>query len=259
MNRQYTKTFVVSTKIFVVYVGYDGIVRNLLTITAFSIACLAQAPSTDVLKQVLEKQLLALTPEGVKERQVLYQSVAAAPKNGAFYPFRVTALIRDYGAGYPKNSYFGETCIGKMDGWVFNLSRSARGEWAIDGRMTVTDGKRCEKNPAAGVSSIPLATLQGTAAAAGKPAPAAPGQIELHIGEWACYGTGGRLMAGMGFRLQPGGGYVDLDGKRAGRYTHNKSAGSIAFQGGFLDGQTGRDLKGQSFNLSNTVSCEPWR
>lgn len=233
--------------------------RTALLISAFSALCLAQAPSVDILKQVLEKRLLNLTPTGTKERQVLYQSVTAAPKNGAFYPFRVTALIRDYGTGYPPNGYFGETCVGKMDGWIFNLSQGSNGQWVVDGRMTVSDGVRCAKNPAAGVSSIPLATLQGAAAPAGKPAATAQGQVELHIGEWACYGTGGRLMAGMGFHLQADGGYVDSDKKRAGRYTHNKAAGTIAFQGGFLDGQTGRGLKGQSFDLSNTVSCEPWR
>lgn len=233
--------------------------RLSLLSTALSAAGLAQAPSPDVLKQVLERRLLTLTPTGMKERQVLFQSVAAAPKNGAFYPFRVTALIRDYGAGYPPNGFFGETCVGKMDGWTFNLSQGPTNEWIVDGRMTVTDGHQCTKNPAAGVSSIPLATLQGTAAPAGKPAAAAPGQVELHTGEWACYGTGGRLMAGMGFHLQTDGGYLDADRKRAGRYTHDKAAATVKFQGGFLDGQTGRGIKGQGFNLSNTVSCEPWR
>lgn len=125
--------------------------------------------------------------------------------------------------------------------------------------MTVTDGLRCEKNPSAGASGIPLTNLQGTAAPAGKPASTAPGQVEPHIGEWACYGTGGRLLAGLGFHLQADGGYLDGDKKKSGRYTHNKAAGTIAFQGGFLDGQTGRGMKGQSFTLSNTVSCEPWR
>ena len=230
-----------------------------LLFIALSAACIAQTPSTDVLKQVLEQRLLKLTPTGTKERQVLFQSVTAAPQNGALYPFRVTALIRDYGAGYPPNGFFGETCVGKMDGWIFNLSRGPFGDWIVDGRMTVIgDALRCVKNPADGVSSLPLATLQGSAAPPGKPA-AAAGQMELHTGEWACYGTGGRLMAGMGFHLQTDGGYLDGDKKRAGRYTHNKPAGSINFQGGFLDGQTGRGIKGQSFNLSNTVSCEPWR
>lgn len=230
--------------------------RTLALIAASIVVCRAQAPTPDVLKQVLTKKLLALRPEGYTERQVLFQSVTPVAKKGAFYPFSVSAIVRDYGPGYPKNRYYGQTCIGKMDNWVFNLSPGANGEWAIDGRMTVTNAT-CTANPSAGISSVPLASVSGTPAPAGTPtaAPAA----ELHIGEWACYGTGGRLMTGMGFRLQPSGSYVDLDNKRAGRYTHNKAAGTIAFQGGFLDGQTGRGLKGTSFQLSNTVSCEPWR
>jgi hypothetical protein len=230
--------------------------RTLALLATTILACHAQAPSPDVLKQVLTKRLLSLQPTGTTERQVLFQSVTPAPKKGAFYPFTVTALIRDYGPGYPANKFYGETCIGKMDNWVFNLSPGANGEWAIDGRMTVT-GATCTKNPSAGVSSVPLATLTGTPAPAGTPA-AAPA-AELHIGEWACYGAGGRLLAGLGFFLQPNGAYLDGDKKLAGRYIHNKAAGTIAFQGGFLDGQTGRGLKGNSFQLSNTVSCEPWR
>ena len=66
-------------------------------------------------------------------------------------------------------------------------------------------------------------------------------------------------MAGMGFHLQPNGEYLDGDRKKAGRYVYDKSAGTVAFQGGFLDGQTGRGFKGQNFQISNTVSCEPWR
>lgn len=230
--------------------------RTLALLATTILACHAQAPSPDVLKQVLTKRLLSLQPTGTTERQVLFQSVTPAPRKGAFYPFTVTALIRDYGPGYPANKFYGETCVGKMDNWVFNLSPGANGQWAIDGRMTVTDST-CTKNPSAGVSSVPLATLSGTPAPTGTPA-AAPA-AELHIGEWACYGTGGRLMAGMGFRLQPNGAYVDLDNRRAGRYTHNKAAATLTFQGGFLDGQTGRNLKANNFQISNTVSCEPWR
>lgn len=70
-----------------------------------------------------------------------------------------------------------------MDGRNFNLSQGANGEWIVAGRMSVIDCRQCTKNPAAGLSSFPLATLQGTAALAGKPAAVASGQIELHTGE----------------------------------------------------------------------------
>ncbi|MGJ3628064.1 hypothetical protein AB5I41_15770 [Sphingomonas sp. MMS24-JH45] len=35
----------------------------------------------------------------------------------------------------------------------------------------------------------------------------------LPLGEYACYGSGMRVLAGLGFRLLPGGRYADLDGK----------------------------------------------
>jgi hypothetical protein len=227
--------------------------RTLALLAAATVVCTAQTPTPDVLKQVLTTTLLGLRPEGFTERQVLFQSVTAGTKKGAFYPFTVNAIIRDYGPGYPPNRYYGQTCIRKMDGWNFNLSPGANGQWAVDGMMTVTNASVCRDNPGAGVSAVPLATLPGTPAPAGAPA------AELHVGEWACYGTGGRLMTGMGFRLQPNGGYVDLDNRRAGRYSYNKAAATITFQGGFLDGQSGKSSKPNSFQISNTVSCEPWR
>ncbi|MEO8027716.1 MAG: hypothetical protein ABI823_14635 [Bryobacteraceae bacterium] len=217
--------------------------------------CVAQAPSVDVLKQALEKRLLDLKPDGSTERQVLFQSVQPLAKKGAFYPFEVTAVIRDYGPGYPANRFYGETCVGQINKWIFNLTNEG-GRWQVDGRMTVSDSK-CTKNPSAGVSSVPLATLSGNAAPRGAVAGANPGAAEFHIGEWACYGTGGRLMAGMGFVLQANGTYLDLDKRGSGRW--RKTAAGIAFQGGHLDGQVGRNLKGNHFDLSATVGCEPWR
>jgi hypothetical protein len=220
----------------------------------------SQAPSPAVLQQVLEKRLLSLRPDGMTERQVLFEEVRAGAKVGNAYPFTVTGSIRDYGPGYPANNFYGQTCVGRIPGWVFQLSRNATGDWQVDGRMTVTDS-RCEKNPAAGVSSIPLASLKGAAAPA-QPVPGAEratGPTELHLGEWACYGTGGRLMAGLGFILQADGTYLNGDKKPGGRWIREVAAARISFRGGHLDGQTGSKLTGQGMTLSNTVSCEPWR
>jgi hypothetical protein len=50
----------------------------------FAAACFAQAPSADVLKQVLDKTLMSLKPEGYTERQVLFQEVRPLEKKGAF-------------------------------------------------------------------------------------------------------------------------------------------------------------------------------
>ena len=44
---------------------------------AFSPMASAQAPTADVLKQVLQKSLLKLRPEGISERNILFQEVRA--------------------------------------------------------------------------------------------------------------------------------------------------------------------------------------
>lgn len=209
-------------------------VLGLLTATTIG---WGQAPSALIFQQVLEKQLLALRPTGATERQVLFEEVKSAAKNGNAYPFSVTGVIRDYGPGYPANRFYGETCIGKMEGWIFQLTRNAMGDWQAEGRMTPTgNASKCEKNPAAGVSSIPLASLNGTRAAATPVAGAgrAAGPAELHLGQWACYGTGGR-------------------------WNRDLATATVAFPGGRMDGQIGKDVKGQGMRLTNTVNCEPWR
>lgn len=219
-------------------------------------------PTPDVLKVTLNKRLQSLRPTGTTERQVLFQEVRAGTPSGGLHPFQVTALIRDYGPGYPANRHYGETCVGKMDKWKFDLLRDDFGDWQVQGRMTVTDAGQCKANPAEGVSAIPLNTLEGApaptgavpgAAAAKEPARGGKGPS----GEWACYGTGSRLM--FGFTFQSDGSYLDGDKKRAGTYSYNASAATVSFRGGAMDGQAGKYVKTGSFQLSATVSCEPWR
>ena len=224
----------------------------------------AQAPSTDDLKRALDKQLQALKPQGYETRTVLFGDVRAGSPNGGYFPFQVTATIHDYGLGYPKNHFYGATCVGKMDKWKFDMRKDEFGGWLVQGRMTVSDAV-CKNNPAEGVSSQPLDALSGArapAAGAAK-APAAAARTDagdkLYLGQYACYGTGGRLMAGMGFVLKANGAYEDLDRARKGSYVHNTAASTLFFKGGFLDGQTGRNVRMTGFDLSATVNCEPWR
>jgi hypothetical protein len=224
----------------------------------------ASAPSVDDLKQSLQTRLLALKPVGYTERQVLFQQVTAGRPDGGRYPFQVTLMIRDYGPGYPPNNYFGETCVGKMDGVRFDLVRDPFGGWTVEGSMTVLHGAglECKENPAASVSSMPLATLPGVQASARTPvsASAAPTGADslLYAGEYACYGNG-TLLAGAGIKLQPLNRYTDVGGQRGGSYTYNATAATISFTGGFFAGQIGKHVTAQGFELSDTVSCEPWR
>jgi hypothetical protein len=242
--------------------------------TMTALVCLplahAQAPSTGTLKQLLNQRLLKLTPAGSTERQVLFQEVRAGAPNGNEYPFQVTLLIRDYGPGYPANRFYGETCVGRMDKKEFLVSRDAYGDWQVTGAMTVAHGPDlvCKPNPSAGVSSIPLASLQGTPAQAGNP-PAAVvpvaspaeqqnkgGASSLATGEWACYGSGGRVLIGLGFKVEGNGQYTDLDRKSRGTYT--VQSGTITFTGGHLNGQPGRNYNGKTFVLGQMVQCEHW-
>ena len=78
----------------------------------------------------------------------------------------------------------------------------------------------------------------------------------LPTGEYACYGSGMRILAGLGFKLLGGGVYTDLDNKSRGRYAITGS--TITFTGGHLGGQTGRDIKNKGFTIGQMVSCQLW-
>jgi len=78
----------------------------------------------------------------------------------------------------------------------------------------------------------------------------------LRVGEYACYGASG-LLIGLGFKVRDGSHYTDLDGKSAGTYAI--AGDKVSFHGGHLDGQSGRDLNGGKFNLSDHgISCGPF-
>jgi hypothetical protein len=224
----------------------------------------AAQPSVEQFKQVFEEQMQKLKPVGFTVRTVLFQEVRPGKANGGKYPFQVSATIHDYGPGYPPNHFYGSTCVGKMDKWKFDMRPDDFGGWIVEGRMTADSV--CKDNPSEGVSAIPLAGLPGTTAEKAPPAdmktappPEARETGNLYVGEYACYGAGNRLMAGMGFHLKPGGKYHDVDGERGGSYAYDARAATISFRGGFLDGQVGRNVRSTGFQLSSTVSCEPFR
>jgi hypothetical protein len=223
------------------------------------------APTVDTLKQVLERRLLSLTPTGTTERQVLFEEVRAG-KPGTTYPFQVTASIRDYGPGYPANKFYGETCVGRMEKWPFELRRDAFGDWQVEGRMSITtsDGRQCKPNPSAGVSSIPLASLSGSAAPAaavasrGQAAPnpqnvAAAGAANdgalkgMRVAtatttqppakQYHCvYFVGDHLADTAPLTITGNGTYTDSEGKR-GTYSSSSPSSPLTFHGGNYDGQ----------------------
>lgn len=111
------------------------------------------------------------------------------------------------------------------------------GGWLVDGRLTPDLSKTQSKdNPSAGVSSIPLTTLQGSAAPAGSvssPAIARSGGVAE--GSYECWS--GRN-ANMKFAILAGGRYTDSQGN-AGTFTFTPCTQKIAFAGGALNGGAG--------------------
>jgi hypothetical protein len=225
----------------------------------FPAAAVAQNPTTAQFEQVFEAQMQKLKPQGFTVRTILFENVRAAAPAGGYYPFFITASVHDYGPGYPANHYYGETCVGRMDNWTFDLLQDPSGRWIVQGRMTASPST-CKNNPSEGVSAIPLGTIPGRPAITSAVIPATkPIAAKLYLGEWACYGTGGRLMAGMGFVLDRSGKYHDTQGARGGSYAYNAGSSTINFRGGFLSGQIGRNVTSGDMQISSTVNCQPWR
>lgn len=78
----------------------------------------------------------------------------------------------------------------------------------------------------------------------------------LKVGEYACYGSGGRIMAGLGFKVLSGNRYTDLGGGNAGTFT--VSGDTIKFRGGHLGGQVGREISNYNFKIGAQATCEPF-
>lgn len=78
----------------------------------------------------------------------------------------------------------------------------------------------------------------------------------LKVGEYACYGSGGRIMVGLGFKVLSGNRFTDLEGGNAGTFVI--SGDTVKFRGGHLDGQTGRELRNYNFRIGAQASCEPF-
>ena len=78
----------------------------------------------------------------------------------------------------------------------------------------------------------------------------------LKVGEYACYGSGGRIMIGLGFKVLSGNRYTDLEGGNRGSFVN--TGDTVKFRGGHLDGQTGRDLRDYSFTIGAKAQCEPF-
>jgi len=192
--------------------------------------------TVDTAKQVISQQLLKLRPDGVSERNVLFQQARAGAESGNSYQFVVTVLIRDYEPGYPRNRYYGQTCVARLDNEQYTLW-SGGGEWHVDGRLTPDlSTKTCKPNPDAGVSSIPVQGLPGAPAGAG-PMAAAPAPARstggVAEGPYVCWAFK-EAVPGLNFTIRSGGQYLDNQGK-AGTFTVDANA-RVTFHGGAVPG-----------------------
>lgn len=79
---------------------------------------------------------------------------------------------------------------------------------------------------------------------------------DVKLGNYACYGTGGAVLAGFNFNLLPGNRYVDASGNNGGEYSVD--GGDILFAGGELDGMRYRQTAPNHYRLGAQASCEPF-
>lgn len=106
------------------------------------------------------------------------------------------------------------------------------------------------KNPCKNIAALALVAAMVTFASPGMAAD------ELKIGEYACYGSGGRILAGMGFKVLPGGRYTDLDNKEKG--TYSVKGDRVIFKGGSMGAIEGKNLKKNRFVAGKQATCEPY-
>ncbi|MCP3734241.1 hypothetical protein M9979_05040 [Sphingomonas sp. RP10(2022)] len=130
---------------------------------------------------------------------------------------------------------------------------------------TAASRAAAETAPAATADAAPTMTAVAVQARATVPATTVPpppraaaargGGGALPDGEYACYGSGMTVLAGLGFKTS-GGTYTDLDGRERGTVTVRGT--DVIFTGGHLGGQIGRDLKGKGFRIGAMATCEKW-
>ncbi len=211
--------------------------------------------------RVLDAQIQSARPREVFRRTVVFNDVRAGAPEGTVFPFTATVSIHDYNPGFPPAHYYGKTCITRIGTTRYDMHRDRIGEWVVDTR-TIPEPV-CTQNPVEGKSAFPLDSLRGTRVGTSNPLPELMTKkkvnVNLRLGEYACTRPGGRIAAQMGFRLNRDKTYTDVDGARGGTYTFELLAGTLMFQGGFLDKMGGKSVNNESvFNLSADLTCAPW-
>lgn len=124
------------------------------------------------------------------------------------------------------------------------------------GTYIVYDAENIRSSGASGIGRPAPRAVQPPRPQSRSSAPGARSAGTLRIGEYACYGSGGRIMIGLGFKVTGPSRYTDLDGKNAGSFT--LSSGQVRFAGGHLAGQVGTMVGGNDFRIGLQARCEPY-
>ena len=216
-----------------------------LGLSGLAAAAWAQGtPTVDDAKRAIDSRLQKIWKGiGTKgTRTVLFQDVRAGrPSSPGNYPFQATLLVHDQEEGYPPNHYYGRTCVGKLEQEVYSLSLDEFGAWNAQGKMTPDmSTQTCKNNPSAGVSAIPLSSLQGSPAPAGGAAPQrqtaqtpAAGNLMPPQGPYECWANGQARML-LNFSVLPNNQYRDSEGHVGSLQVAGN--GRVTFRGGNLDG-----------------------
>ncbi len=115
------------------------ILRTLALITLLGFGATAQnAPNVEEAKRAIDRRLQkiwnAIGNKGT--RTVLFQSVQAGRPRGDEFRFRVSMLVHDSTEGFPRNHFYGKTCVSHFEEEIYTLQLDEYGSWDAQGRMT---------------------------------------------------------------------------------------------------------------------------
>jgi hypothetical protein len=94
-------------------------------------------PTADDGKRAIEQKLQKIWKNigTAGECTALFQAVAPGRPSAGSYPFRVSLTMHDYEAGYPKNRYYGQSCVVNIEEERYILTLDEFGAWQAEGRM----------------------------------------------------------------------------------------------------------------------------
>jgi hypothetical protein len=147
------------------------------------------------------------------------------------------------------------TVVENGEGSVMRVRCDKFKTWSA-GTYIVYDAENIRRLGAGGIGRPAPRASQATGRAAPRTAAPAGTGGTLKLGEYACYGSGGRIMIGLGFKVTAPGRYTDLDGKNAGSFSI--SGGKVRFAGGHMAGQVGTMVGGNDFRIGLQARCEPY-